>query len=53
MNTIRNDLPQKTKDFFNFLIKEEKTHKTILEQALQFMKNPEDYFLETEKWNLD
>jgi rubrerythrin len=44
---------QKTKDFFEFLIKEEKTHKKILEEALSFLKDPADYFLETERWTFD
>lgn len=39
--------------FLKFLIKEEQTHKTILEQALKFFQSPEDYFLETEKWSFD
>jgi len=44
---------KKTKELFKFLIKEEKTHKKILEETLNFMKSPEDYFLETEGWHFD
>lgn len=41
------------KEFFKFLMKEEKVHKKILEEALDFLKDPEDYFLDTEKWHFD
>lgn len=44
---------QKTKDFFKFLMKEEKTHKKILEEAISFLKEPADYFLEAEGWHFD
>jgi rubrerythrin len=44
---------KKTKDFFQFLMKEEATHKKILEEALSFMQDPADYFLEKERWHFD
>jgi len=44
---------QKAKDFFEFLMKEEKTHRIILEEALDFLQNPEDYFLKIERWSFD
>ena len=44
---------KKAKDFFAFLMKEEKSHRKILEEAKQFLQNPADYFLRTEGWSFD
>ena len=44
---------EKTKALFKFLVKEETTHKKLLEEAKEFLNNPEDYFLEQEGWHFD
>ena len=44
---------KKTKEFFRFLMKEEATHRKIIEEAISFLEAPEDYFLGTEKWHFD
>jgi rubrerythrin len=44
---------KKAKEFFRFLMKEEATHKKILEESMDFLKNPEDYFLKKEGWHFD
>ncbi len=38
------------KKFFEFLMGEEKTHYELLEETLQYLNNPGDWFAEQERW---
>jgi rubrerythrin len=41
------------KDFFMFLVDQEKSHYIMLEKNLKFIKNPENFFSEEEEWNFE
>jgi rubrerythrin len=41
------------RDFLLFLMKEEDTHRKLLLESLNFLRNPEDYYLEREGWSFD
>ena len=40
----------KAKDFFGFLMNEEKTHYELLSETLQYLNKPGDWYREQEKW---
>lgn len=40
----------KAKQFFEFLMKEENTHYELLEETLEYLNNPGNWYRETERW---
>ena len=44
---------ENVRDFLLFLMKEEDTHRKLLLESLNFLRNPEDYYLEREGWSFD
>lgn len=43
----------KAKQFFEFLMKEENTHYELLEETLEYLNNPGNWYRETERWILE
>ena len=41
---------KKVKEFFNFLAEQENAHFELIQNALEFIKNPESFYTEQEKW---
>jgi rubrerythrin len=44
---------EETKKFFDFLIKQEKFHLESLQKAKDFLSDPENFFVEFERWTLE
>ena len=44
---------EKTKEFFAFLMEQEKAHYTLIEKAYDYIKNPEGWYAEEEGWLLE
>ena len=44
---------EQVKKFFEFLMGEENTHYELLQETLQYLNNPGDWFAEQEKWMVE
>ena len=44
---------EQTKKFFEFLVKQEKFHLRSLQQAKDFLGDPENFYVEFERWTLE
>lgn len=44
---------QRLREFFTFVMEQERAHYLMLEKTLRFMKDPENFFVENEEWNFE